>query len=217
MGYKKNYGEFVQAIVNKHPDAVSLFCKAGLRLKPVDAASVFDETNYNAETVKALTSRGCMDSNQCPTALSEMSVYLKSANHPDRRRDLRKLCGQPSVLRAIEANMEAERKVLSDNAAANSNRAARVKTCVQGYLAEGPEALMHEASKFNLLGPLTYTPRQCVLAQLNIFLISGGPVGGSPGRAMYDAAMKCCSEEHASLAVSPVQLEAAGQALNMLR
>lgn len=217
MGYKKNYSEFVQAIVNKHPDAVSLFCKAGMRLKPGDVGLVFDERYYSTETVKALTKRGCMDSNHCPTALADMPIYLKSANHPDRRDDLRKLCGQPSVLRAIEANMVAERKVLGDNAAANSNRPARVKACVESYLAEGTDALMREASKFNLMGPLTYTPRQCVLAQLNIFLISGSPIGGSRDSAVSSAAMKCCSEEHGPMNVSPGQLDAAGQALSMLR
>lgn len=217
MGYKKNYSEFVQSIVNKHPDAASLFCKAGLRLKPGDVGLVFDERYYSADTVKALMKGGCMDSNHCPTALADMPVYLKSANHPDRRSDLRKLCGQPSVVRAIEANMEAERKVLSDNAAANSNRPARVKACAERYFAEGTDALMREASKFNLLGPLTYTPRQCVLAQLNIFLISGVPNGGSRDRAVFDAAAKCCSQEHAPMAVSQAQLEAAAQALNMLR
>ena len=217
MGYKKNYSEFVQSIINKHPDAASLFCKAGMRLKPGDVGLVFDERYYSADTVRALTKGGCMDSNHCPTALADMPIYLKSANHPDRRGDLRKLCGQPSVVRAIEANMEAERKVLSDNAAANSNRPARVKSCVEGYFAEGTDALMREASKFSLLGPLTYTPRQCVLAELNIFLVSGGPIGGSHERAVFDAAAKCCSEEHAQMAVSPAQLEAATQALNMLR
>lgn len=217
MGYKKNYSEFVQAIVNKHPQAVGLFCKSGMRLKPDDVRLVFDDKHYSAKTVDALTSGGCMDSNQCPTALPEMGIYLGAAGHPDKRRDLRALCGNVSVVNAIESNIEAERVKLQASAAKNAGRQERIRACVGGFMAEPSESLLSEAAQFNMLGTLTYTLRQCVLADLKAFLMIR-PLGGGPAsQAVQAAAVECCGHADPMVPVSTAGMAQAQQALDFLR
>lgn len=217
LGYKKNYSDFVQTIVNKHPEAVGLFCKSGMRLKPGDVRLVFDDKHYSAKTVEALTSGGCMDSNQCPTALAEMGIYLGAAGHPDKRRDLRALCAHASVVSAIESNIEAERVKLQANSTKNAGHPERIRACVGSFMAEPSESLLSEAAQFNMLGSSTYTLRQCVLADLKAFLMIRLPSGGAAGPAVQAAAIECCGHYDPLVPVSNVGLDQAQQALAFLR
>ena len=217
MGYKKNYSDFVQTIINKHPDATSLFCKAGMRLKSEDVRLVFDDRYHSAATVKALTGGGCMDSNHCPTALKDMPVYVGAAAHPDKRQHLKTLCGRASVVHAIESNIAAERQKLQGNAQANAQRPQRLQRCVGSFMAEGGEKLMREASQFNILGAQTYTLRQCVLAKLNVFLLTWRPGSGSADGVVVKAANECCGSYDPAVPETNAAMDQARQALAMLQ
>jgi hypothetical protein len=215
MGYKKTDADFMRAITDKQTEAVGLFCKAKMRLKPEGVHVVFDDLTYDTATVAALMDGACMGMNVCPVALTDMPFYLKAAAHPDKRKDLRKLCGQAPVIRAIEQNIASGRQALLDNAAANEQRPERINSCVHAYLSEGTTFLMEQAARFKPRSANAYTQRQCVLARLNLFLVAGNRADFR--QAVQAAATECCTRYEPVKPQSTELVDGAVLALDVLR
>lgn len=217
LGYRKTYEDFWRAVSNKHPEAVALFAKAGLRLERREFIRLFDDRVFNKEVFETLKKGDAVSSAHCPTDIRALDLYRTASVNPDKLAAIRGPCATASVVKAIQASRAAEARRLSDSRALNQDRPRRLAQCTAKYQAEGDQRLLAEASRFNLLSVSTYTERQCVLANLNKELLVGALNSANARESVTRSIHRCCQQYDADIRIDDAGLRAADDALAILK
>ena len=198
-------GAFNDALRNRDLPVIALFLEGGMRwrldkLQPYlnsgddEAAKLF--LSYPALGDGAKNCERFMNSLSLRTtdekrSLPDAEAKLKPISTMERSY-LKTFCSQPESKAAASALLKKAQEQRDQELArykAVKDAAVPLQQCVQQASARDGEALFTEASKFNILGPATYTPRQELLASFSVQLIVGN-VSLTP--ALISAIKKYC-------------------------
>lgn len=193
LGYQqRTYDEFLRAVLTRHVEAVRLFSELGNRLKPQHFPELFKDGVYHSGVIAALVSSKAVSDEHCPTAGKSISIYLSYSSNQEKANLLRSICNTPRVLNSLQASLVEEDSRIEVARAQNAARTDTVNRCKERYRAEGEQRLFQEASRFNILSRHTYSERECVLANLNVALVTGYPAPGSSHQSFNTALIECC-------------------------
>jgi hypothetical protein len=218
LGYpERNYDEFLRAIANKHIEAVELFGEIGKRLKPEQFHELFLDAYFNAGVLDALLDAKSVTDEHCPTSGQRILVYIDSASNPQKMGFIRKLCANEKVVAALEASLQAEQARLTDAEDDNTARNVVLRACDTRYQQEGEERMIRDAAQFSLTGTNAYTERECVLAKLNVGLITSDPRLRAGQQYFNDAVTGCCDHYNPEAKIDFTQRENLERAIKLLK
>lgn len=217
LGYqRRTYDEFLRAIATRHVEAIELFGKLQLRLKPQHFPELFIDENFATPVLDALLASGSVDETHCPTDVKGAALYGTHSANPEKIQYLRKVCGKGSVLNSLKSSRAAETSRIAEASSSNSERAGRLEQCRRQYMAENYQALLEEASRFNILSKNQYSERECVLAELNkSLLLGGGELARGPS-AIAPYVQRCCERYIPNADVDDRGVRAIDDALKVL-
>lgn len=126
------------------------------------------------------------------------------------------ICAKPGVLTSLQGTKAAEVSRITSAKIANTNCAEVLQTCNQHYMSGNFNALIEEASRFDILSKDQYSESECVLAEINKSLLLGDAnlVQGPASIAPYIA--KCCETYNRSANVDNSELLTIETALKVL-
>lgn len=216
LGYHKTYEDFWRAVANKHPEAVDLFTKTGMRFDPHDFGRLFNDRVFNKDVFEKLEKGGAISSAHCPIGIKDLGLYRSVASNPDKLAAIRGACAAISVTAAIRASRVTEATRLSESLARNQGRPQRIASCTSKYQSESDQRLLTEASQFSLLSVPGYTERQCVLAHLNKELLLGTIDSSNLHETVVQSIHRCCQQYDPELQIDDAGIRAADDALAIL-
>lgn len=217
LGYQsRTYDEFLRAIATRHIEAIELFGELHIRLKPQHFPEVFLDENFSTPVLDALIASGAVDETHCPTDVKGAALYGTHSANPEKARYLKKVCGKGSVLKSLRSSREAETNRIAEASSSNSGRTGRLEQCRRQYMAENYQALLEEASQFNILSKNQYSERECVLAGLNTSLLLGGGELARGPLAIAPYVQRCCERYIPSANVDDRGVRAIDNALRLL-
>jgi hypothetical protein len=217
LGYqRRTYDEFLRAIATRHVEAIELFGKLHLRLKPQHFPELFTDENFATPVLDALIASSSVNETHCPSDLKGSALYGKHSANPEKVRYLRKVCSKGSVLDSLRSSRAAEASRIAEASSSNSGRASRLEQCRNQYMAENYQALLDEAIRFNILSKTQYSQRECILAELNkSLLLGGGELARGPS-AIAPFVQRCCERYIPNADVDDRGVRAIDNALKML-
>ncbi len=193
LGYqRRTYDEFLRAIATRHVEAIELFGKLHLRLKPQHFPSLFIDENFATPVIDALLASGSVDETHCPTDINGAALYGMHSANPEKVMYLRKVCRKSSVLNSLKSSQAAETRRIAEANSLNLERTGKLEQCRRQYMAENYLALLEEASRFSILSNNQYSARECVLAELNTSLLLGGREFSHGPSAIVPYVQRCC-------------------------
>ncbi|MGF6571125.1 hypothetical protein ABH945_003246 [Paraburkholderia sp. GAS333] len=183
------------AIKRNDVDTVNLFMRGGMTWRVFYVNDLLKASNGDAQDVVNVLLQNTRLINpvdgDCRMELNSMvhaeplppgTLYDSRKLQPHRLTDaetryIRGTCAKPEDVQYAHRQLDQARAFHQSQQQAYDREKAAIKSaaqCRRDLLANQAQALVEQASRFNITGPSTYTPWDELLAQVNIQILSGG-------------------------------------------